>query len=154
MRWNWMAAVGTGFASVLLACASANREAPEAATVEQDGLRLTVATDRARYAPGDEITITMRVANIGDAPIALEFQSAQRFEVSVADRAGSEIWRWGADRGFAQMLGTETVAPGDTLAYAATYRGALSPGSYLAVGRLTAREHPMRAATLFAVEQP
>ncbi len=154
MRWTRASAIGAGVAGALLACAQANREAAEAATVEHGSLRLTVATDRARYAPGEEITITLHVVNVGDAPVALEFQSAQRFDVSVADRAGSEIWRWSAGRGFAQMLGSEAVAAGETVAYSAAYRGDLAPGSYLAVGRLTARNHPLRAATLFAVEQP
>ena len=113
-----------------------------------------VSTDRERYATGDEILVTLHVVNASAAPVTLEFQTAQRFDVSVADRAGSEIWRWSADRGFAQMLGAETVASGDTLTYSATYHGELPPGSYLAVGRLTARNRPLRAASLFAVERP
>ncbi|NIW35395.1 MAG: hypothetical protein GWN32_02195, partial [Gemmatimonadetes bacterium] len=71
------------------------------------------------------------VENASDGPVSLEFMTGQRYDFVIADAAGEAVWRWGAGRGFVQMLGEEQLQPGSTLTYRETYTGQLAPGAYI-----------------------
>ncbi len=73
----------------------------------------------------------------------LDFNSGQRFDVSVTDADGAVAWHWSANRSFIQMLGSETIEPGATLAYDAEWTEA-PPGTYLATGFVTASNRDIR----------
>lgn len=89
------------------------------------------------------VAFALNVTNAGGAPIRLDFNSGQRFDVSVTDAGGAEVWRWSADRSFIQSLGSETVEPGATLTYRAEWAGA-APGTYRATGLVTASNRDIR----------
>jgi hypothetical protein len=101
-------------------------------------LVITLTTDKPRYAPGEPVGLTLRVRNVGGAPVTLAFSSGQRYDFTIADATGRLVWRWGADRMFVQMLGAETLAPGGTLEYREDYGAGLEPGRYRATGRVVA----------------
>jgi hypothetical protein len=106
--------------------------------VADSGVTVILRTDQPRYKPGQPITLSLTVSNATQRPAMLQFNSAQRYEFTIQDQGGKTHWQWGANRMFAQVLGEETLAPGDSLVYRETFRGQLPPGTYRAVGSLLA----------------
>lgn len=101
-------------------------------------LTVWLVADKARYAPGEPIVLTLAVRNAGAAPVTLEFSSSQRSDFTIEDSAGTVLWRWAAERMFAQVLGEETVRPGAKLEYVERYTGGLGPGRYRVMGQIVA----------------
>ncbi len=100
---------------------------------------------------GDTVRMVLQVTNAGPDAVSIEFGSAQRFDFAVRDAAGSEVWRWSADRGFAQMLGSEQVGPGETLKWEASWVPGGRVGMFEAIGVVTSSSHPIELATPFDV---
>lgn len=89
----------------------------------------------------DSVQFTYQVTNVSDQPVTLTFPSAQRFDVRVT-QDGREIWRWSADRMFAQMLGEERLDADETRQYTAVWPApGDATGEMTAVAFLTAQEH-------------
>src|SRR3954471_3377792 len=89
-------------AVLLLAAALATLSCePPALFAEEPGLTVLLATDAPEYAAGSLVTFTVAVDNRSDAPITLVFSSAQVFDITVVAQQ-REVWRWSADRDFAQ----------------------------------------------------
>ena len=119
-------------------------------------------------AEGDEgVDLAITVANEGDDPVTLRFRTGQRAEFAAydgvdadldhadLDHAGLDhadpVWRHGEGRLFAQALGTETLAPGESATYEGTWRDPPA-GNYLIVGTLTAEDRDAEATATAAVE--
>lgn len=108
--------------------------------------------DRSTYAPGATIIAALVVHNRSDTILTLSFTSGQRYDFAVQDAAGTVHWRWGAERGFIQALGEETLGPQDTLRYTERIDAPRARGRYTLVGTVTARDHVGRASATFLVE--
>ncbi len=99
----------------------------------------------------DSVVFVLQVTNTADAPVELEFSSGQQFDFAVLDGT-REVWRWSAERGFTQALGSETVAPGATRTYTASWSPpAGTRGRLTARGTLTARNHRVEQASFFTL---
>ena len=139
--------------SVLILCAcnhespGSGKERPPAVTrpVADSGVTVTLRTDQPRYKPGQPITLSLTVSNPTERPAVLRFSSAQRYEFTIQDQGGKSYWQWGAGRMFAQVLGQETLASGDSLVYRESFRGQLPPGTYRAVGTILATDKKLPA---------
>ncbi len=95
------------------------------------GLQLSLSTNGTTYQSGEPIHIRFTMVNKTGTPIRLEFTSAQRFDVTIGDARGNEVWRWSAGRMFAAVMGHETLGPEDPrLTYEAVFKGSLAPGPY------------------------
>ena len=107
------------------------------------GLRLSLTTNRTVYQSGEPIHIRFAMVNHTGTPILLEFTSSQRFDVTIEDTHGNEVWRWSAGHMFATVMGHETLGPEDPrLTYEAVFKDSLSPGPYRVRVWLTdARQH-------------
>jgi hypothetical protein len=92
------------------------------------------------------IDLTLHVTNVSQGPLVLEFSSAQEFDF-VVEQGGTEVWRWAADRGFAQMLRSDTLAADDSRAYRATWENGGRSGEFEVVGRLTSMNRPVELRT-------
>jgi hypothetical protein len=57
------------------------------------------------------------VKNQTEAVVALEFSSSQRFDYSVRNQAGEEVFLFSSVANFLQALGTETIKQGASLSY-------------------------------------
>lgn len=150
-RWPLFVA-GVTFAILLpilwIAHAFSGTEPP----MSQFGISLT--TDRAVYDSGGQplaATLTLKVSNHTDEAVEFNFTSAQRYDFSIADEQGDELWRWSAERMFAQVMGTEVQEPGEERVYAEVCELTLGPGGYTATGELTATDRPMYASLTFSV---
>jgi len=103
--------------------------------------------------PGETaLGLSLTVENEGDEPVELDFTDAQRAEfVAVDADSGEEVWRWGDGRMFGQVLGTETLSPGETLERDVEWPTE-STGSYRVEGRLVANEHRPSAEMVVELE--
>lgn len=110
---------------------------------------VTVTTDRSSYDVRDDVVLTLTARNVTDATVTLEFSSSQRYDFQVEDSSGTTVWSWSDDRGFAQVLGEETVAPGEELTWTETVT--LQPGDYTAVGMVTTRSGDLTDRASFTV---
>ena len=125
----------------LLAVLAALPNRPSAAVAETPSLVLMLATDAPAYTPGVPVTFTVAVDNGGDAPVTVVFPSAQLFDVAVLAEQ-REVWRWAAERDFAQAETERTFPPGLTLLGRVTWDWrdssgvTLRPGVYQAQGML------------------
>jgi len=92
---------------------------------------------------GDTVWLGLHVTNTSGAPLELEFTSAQRFDFEVRTTGGEEVWRWSADRAFAQAVGSERLEPEATWQERVQWVAGGRKGEYVAVGRLVATDHPV-----------
>jgi uncharacterized repeat protein (TIGR01451 family) len=97
----------------------------------------------------DDVQFTFTVTNDGDDPVDLSFSDALEADFAVLDD-GTERWRFSEGRMFAQMLGSETLDPGGTTTYEATWDDPES-GEYTAVASLEARQHDCESRVEFSV---
>ena len=110
-----------------------------------DSVHLTLATDKPAYRTGEPIELILKLTNRSKQPHVLEFSSSQRYDFEI------EGWRWGADKMFAQMMGTERLAPGASQEYRERFLGRLAPGTYRVTGRITAIGSTAQAVATFTV---
>ncbi|WP_117591262.1 BsuPI-related putative proteinase inhibitor [Haloprofundus halophilus] len=100
----------------------------------------------------DLVEFGLTVENRGDERATLSFRDAQRAEFVVSDASGDgEVWRWSDGRMFAQMLGSETLDPGESTTFEGVWDDP-EPGDYVAVGELAAVDADAEAQTKFSVE--
>ncbi|MFC7096325.1 BsuPI-related putative proteinase inhibitor [Halobaculum marinum] len=85
------------------------------------------------------LELTLTVENAGSAAVDLSFSDGQRAEFVAVDADGAEVWRWSEGRAFAMMLGSETLAPGESVAYDGTW-ASTPAGEYEVTGSLAATD--------------
>lgn len=93
---------------------------------------------------GDGLRFVLTVRNDGDDPVELSFRTGQRADFAV-ESDGEQIWRYSEGRMFTQVLGSETIAPGDHRTYEATWSDP-EPGEYTVTGEVTASSHDVEAS--------
>src|SRR6184192_4098028 len=72
-------------------------------------MQLTLHTDRESYWPGQPVQLRLELFNDGAEPVRLTFNSSKKFDFEVLWE-DQLLWRWSADRLFAQMLTEKSVA--------------------------------------------
>lgn len=106
-------------------------------------LDVETADDTARF--------TLTVTNEGDDPVSLTFGDSQRFDFVVRDaESDTERWRWSEGQMFAQMLGTEELAPGESVEYDAEWAGG-DTGSYVCRGELVDNANSASTEASFSI---
>lgn len=78
--------------------------------------------------------------------------TGQRYDFELLAEGGPSLWRWSHGRGFIQMLGQETLAPGQRLEYREPIALPATPGRYRLVGVLTSASHLRRVEVAIVVE--
>ena len=123
--------LGLGLGLVLAACAK-SAAVPPRADVDSGplaaSLQIGVADDSVRF--------NLYVRNTSATALVLSFATAQRYDFAVETADGDEVWRWSGDRMFAQVTGEETLAPGETLQYGASWLPQGRAGTFVAVAVL------------------
>jgi hypothetical protein len=99
----------------------------------------------------DVATFTLTVTNEGDESVSLTFPDGQRADFVVRDAdTDRECWCWSEGQMFTQMLGTEELAPGESVEYEAEWLPS-DTGSYVCRGELVDTEGSASAQTAFSV---
>ena len=130
-------------AAALLAACPAPSATPAPAGPAANASEPLVTTLQVETA-ADSVRFSLAVTNAAAAPVELRFNTAQRYDFAVLDGT-REVWRWSADRGFGQALGTEVLAPGETRTWSEAWRpaAALRGRELTAVGTLASSSHPV-----------
>lgn len=100
-------------------------------------LRLALSLPEEAPRAGTPLTLGLDAVNEGDAPLVLDFPDGQRYDFEVFAEDGTRVWRWSDGMFFIQVLGRETVAPGDSLRWSERIEGGLPAGAYRVVATLT-----------------
>jgi Intracellular proteinase inhibitor len=121
--------------------------------LEASELILLLRANKAVYATGELLELTLELVNRSPRSVTLEFRTAQRYDLLIRNAQGQEVWRWGADQVFAQMLGQETLPPeGGKLTYYVAASAPLPPGSYTITGVVPAVDAQMSARLELTIE--
>lgn len=108
-------------------------------------LQLVLSADRAVYARGEPVRLTLAVTNPGPAPVTLTAPTSQLYDFIVL-KDGVEVWRWSAGRMFLTVLTELTIAPGETRAFSEVWDQQdregrpVGPGEHVVLGVLTGGE--------------
>lgn len=109
------------------------------------GLRLDLRADRAVYAVGQSVELTLAVTNAGPAPMALTAPSSQLYDFAILGR-GREVWRWSAGQMFLTVLTRLTIPSGESRVFRERWDQQdqagrpVGPGEYEVVGILIGGE--------------
>lgn len=96
---------------------------------------------------GDSVHFELHVTNVTQARLGLEFASAQRHDFEVLTAAGARVWRWSDEYMFAQVMGREEFAPGESRVFRGAWAPGAQTGEFTAVGRLVATNLPVELRT-------
>ncbi|WP_053361858.1 BsuPI-related putative proteinase inhibitor [Bacillus sp. FJAT-27251] len=93
----------------------------------------------------EKVTFELVLRNGGSTPLALEFPSAQLYEIQVKDRSGKELYRYSSGKAFAQALQTVRLAPGEAISWKETWdyqgeTGRIPEGEYKVIAELKANK--------------
>ena len=107
---------------------------------------LLLRANKAVYAEGEPLELTLEVVNRSPRPVTLQFRDSQRYDFLIRNAQGQEVWRWSAGQMFAQILGEETLAPdGENLTYRTVKQLPLMRGLYTIIGVVPAMGAQMSA---------
>lgn len=108
-------------------------------------------TNKSKYSVGEEVKISVTMANKGLNPIEIIFASAQRYDFIVL-KGNEEVWRWSNDKVFAMVLEQVLLKPGEKQTYSETWKPKdAKPGKYEVIGVVTSRP-PYRSACVFKID--
>ncbi|MGD9518318.1 MAG: BsuPI-related putative proteinase inhibitor [Armatimonadota bacterium] len=77
-------------------------------------LACVLRTDGFFYSRGDTLTAVLTVRNDDQAPVDLTFPTGKTYDFTLTDAAGTEVWRWSADKAFTQALVKRTLKPAES----------------------------------------
>ena len=98
---------------------------------------LTATTDKRVYKLGEPVVIAFELSNTGKNAATFAFNGGQIYDVFVLDSKGEQIWNWGANKRFAMMMRTVTLAAGETQKFSVEWDGRALPGQEVAPGKTT-----------------
>jgi hypothetical protein len=160
MRDGWKGGLGWLGSVLLIIGLVAGCQLPPAkqeAGIEARGgtsaVSLLLRASKEVYAQGEPLELTLEVVNRSSQPVTLRFRTAQHYDLLVQNAQDQEVWRWSAERMFAQMLGQEILAPdGGKLTYRVVVREPLPRGSYTVIGVVPAVDARMSARLQITIQ--
>ncbi|SDL83728.1 BsuPI-related putative proteinase inhibitor [Sediminibacillus halophilus] len=123
-------------AAILAACGSNNQDKEaEEVNGNGDGSPNQVNAELMEQSP---LVYQYSISNQSDEKIKLEFTSSQRYDYKITNDAGEQVFLYSSVTSFAQVMGEETLNPGDTLDYQIDLRERdMEPGDYKLTAWLT-----------------
>jgi hypothetical protein len=117
------------------ACATPEAHLVDGATARVSGLASALEV---AVVPG-AVRLTLHVTNPGTSALELTFSTAQRYDFEVEGVGGERLWRWSADRAFAQVVTPAVLGPGETWTMEAVWEHGGRSGPHVATGWMTAQ---------------
>lgn len=106
-----------------------------------DDVRVEITGTKKRFGAGEIIPVQLRLTNTSSAAVTLHFANAQKYDISVTEAEGREVWRWSAGKMFAQATEELTLKPGEWFNYFEKIEsGALPAGDHSVAAWSTAEE--------------
>jgi hypothetical protein len=100
-----------------------------------DHMVLKIDLPQETFSLGENVPIELFLKNEGAVAVKLSYRTAQKFEVVVQTRKGSEIWRWSADKFFAQMLEEAVLQPGEKMSFSVSWNQVDNQGERVSSGQ-------------------
>jgi len=117
---------------------------------KQPRLNVTHVTGKfAVTAQPNAIRFALDVTNDGKKNAELTFPDGQRYDFTVIDGEGHEVYRWAEGRMFTQSVQNETIDGGETMHIDEHGTPSLAPGSYVAVATLRSTNFPVTERVAF-----
>ena len=93
---------------------------------DQDDLRLLSHLEfggetPAFYASGEDVPMTLVIENCTGVDIELFYEGEARFDFSIDDDIGQEIWRWTEEQELSDEPGELTILPQEVVEYSVTW---------------------------------
>ncbi|MDQ2800213.1 MAG: BsuPI-related putative proteinase inhibitor [Armatimonadota bacterium] len=113
-----------------------------------DPVQGRIATDKTRYRRGQPVHIRFSVVNTSKKAVTYNFPTSQKYDLTIKDAQGLEVWNWAKSRVFSQNLTAVTLPPGKPVVYTILWNGAdqagrnVKSGVYTLTARLTSQNHP------------
>lgn len=108
-------------------------------------------TSALAVAVGTDVTLSFTVTNANNAPATIQFPSAQQYDFRIwNENGGALVWRWAADKAFAQVVTSRALAAGESVTYVAHW-APVAKGSYRASAYLTSSSHGAASFATFTV---
>lgn len=117
---------------------------------------LTVTTNKTNYAVGETVVITLTLTNNTGTAQTYDFGSSQRYDVIIR-RGGNKVWQWSDGRAFLQVIGSETLQPGESRTYTVNWNqtntagNQVPTGTYTIVGQITSYNMPEQDSTTITI---
>lgn len=99
---------------------------------------------------GSDVTFSFTVKNTRSTSTDVHFNDGQQFDIRVWNDNNVLVWRWGAYKAFPQMVGTRTLAAGESVTWVEHWT-LPARGSYRAAAYLTSSSHGAMASTTLTV---
>ena len=121
---------------------------PQTLKVTPPAQPVTLTTQHGTYKSGQPVRMTFQVVNTSGKAVTYNFGSGQRFDITAASAAGTQVWDSASGKLFTQNLSSLSVAPGKALVYHAVWNGRdasgrpLPPGVYTLSAHLTSDNQP------------
>ena len=122
---------------------------PNVSSVERDGMRYEVATERPAYDQGDVVSIRYRATAIDRDSVAFRFGTTQQEEFLLVNSENRKVWVWSDGKAFGEALTWFTLGRGESKEFEAALQlsagpvrmlnidqASLSPGTYRLIGFL------------------
>jgi hypothetical protein len=117
---------------------------------KQPRLNVTHVTGKfAVTAQQNSIRFALDVTNDGKKNAELIFPNGQRYDFTVIDSNGREVFRWADGRMFTQSVQNTTIDGGETVHIAEDATTSLPPGAYVAVATLRSTNFPVQERAEF-----
>lgn len=99
----------------------------------------------------DGVHFSLHVTNRTGEKVEVRFTSGQTYDFVVLDRAGTEVWRWSADRMFTQAMQTRMLDPDETITFTEAWQPDSLHGEFVAVGKLNSTNYPVEQRVEFSL---
>lgn len=77
--------------------------------------------DSAHYEAGEDVPMKLVLQNCASVNVELFYEGEARFDFSVEDSIGREVWRWTEEQDLSDEPGELTMLPQETVEYAVTW---------------------------------
>ena len=150
----WLLCVGAVFlawsphAHLNESAASTTNPRQNVDTTRQASHLLSAAT---QVAMDHGVQVTLRVTNVADHAIELDFPSGLTHDVVILDSLGRQVWRWSDGRMFTQAVRNTLLGANESVAYQARWNPAGRKGTFTAVALLKSNNHPLEQRTQFVL---
>ena len=95
-------------------------------------VKVTVTTDKKKYASGDPIKMTLTVKNDSKQAVPLRFGSGQRYDFVLREAGKPDakpLWQWSRGMMFTMMVSSQPLEAGKSVVYTVTYASKSAPNA-------------------------
>lgn len=130
--------------------ASTTNEYPRSDTVPK---KVTTAalTSAAHVSVDRNVKVSLRVTNVADHAVEIDFPSGKTHDVVILDSTGHEVWRWSDGRMFTQAVRNTLLGANESVTYEETWNPHGHTGEFTAIARLESNNHPIQQRTDFTL---